>query len=42
MKTPIINMTALDRAFAAIWAKNPELGFDQVMELAKAAVKGLA
>lgn len=34
------NMTALDRAFASIWIKNPELGFDQVMVLAQAATKG--
>lgn len=38
MKTPISNMTPLDRAFAAIWVRNPGLNYDQVLELAKAAL----
>jgi hypothetical protein len=31
-------MTPLDRAFAAIWVRNPDLSFSQVMDLAKAAI----
>lgn len=38
MKTPISNMTALDRAFAAIWVRNKHLSYDQVMAMAKAAL----
>jgi hypothetical protein len=42
VKPRISNMTALDRAFAAIWVRNPDLSFGQVMDLAKAAIGGVS
>jgi len=40
VRTPISNMTALDRAFAAIFVRNPGLTYSQALEMAKAALKG--
>ncbi len=40
VKTPISNMSALERAFAAIFVRNPGLTYEQVMAAAKVALGG--